>query len=212
MNKNLKLLVFSFVIGFIFNNTPVLANRIPWDDPVCKISGTVESVVFEDEYNNPCLDLISPFGPLCPTDTTLHLPERYALDIKIKNVSLIKEGTGVSSCEDIFQINKVKKFYIDKDKIKSGDSFSGNQEIEVVNNPSSSNFLDSYVLKMDKKSPKDIPATQKTDRKTYEINVIKTGKLFFLIPISYNIQKTIDSNTGIALYTQKPWWTFLVGF
>jgi len=219
MKKYIKPLALFFVGGIFFSYSSVFASRsmIPWDYPICKATGTIESVSFEDEYNNPCLDIETPLGYICPTDVALHHPARYSLGVKIESFSYVKGETEFSNCEQIYKVGSVKNIDIDIDKVKEGDTFSVNQKIEGINSSSSSDSFDSYVLKTDKKPRKDIPVAPKKEEQIYKTNIIKNGKLFFFIPISLNIQTTVDLTTGIATtdiikVAKKPWWSFLLKF
>lgn len=186
--------------------------------PVCRFTGTIESVSFEDEYDHSCLDE-TPFGVnACPTDIQLHYPAGYSLGVKIESVSYVEGPKDFFSCEQVYKVGSIESIFIKKDKVRKGDVFSLNQKIEGTNNPGDSYFsLGSYILKTNKNINKETYPITKTDKKIYKTNIIKKGKILFFIPFSLNLQIAIDLDTGIVTSdivkeTKKPWWYFLVKF
>ncbi len=45
----------------------------------------------------------------------------------------------------------------------------------------------------------------------YVLSGIKQGRLFWIFPVSANVEQKIDANSGDVISTQKPWWSFFVG-
>jgi hypothetical protein len=62
----------------------------------------------------------------------------------------------------------------------------------------------------DKYADEVIDISLQTDENTYIVTAKKAGKLFFFIPVNFNLQITTDSTTGEVRGIIKPWWVFLV--
>ncbi len=133
-----------FVIAFvaiIFGAVPVFASP-PAPTPVCQISGVIKSVEFKDAYDEACIK--EPYG--CPTDMELNHPARYFFDVSINSVSHVSGDTSFNTCQNIYSVGKVQKIFINKDKVKSGDTFSVNQKIDGIVRSFWGASFDSYTL------------------------------------------------------------------
>ncbi|MEK7482143.1 MAG: peptidoglycan-binding domain-containing protein [Patescibacteria group bacterium] len=134
--------VFSFVVAiFSVADTFVFASP-PVPTPVCSISGVIKSVEFKDAYDEACLK--EPYG--CPTDMELHHPARYFFDVSINSVSHVSGDTSFNTCQNMYPVGKISKIFINKDKVKSGDTFSVNQKIDGVVRSFWGASFDSYNL------------------------------------------------------------------
>lgn len=100
----------------------------PAPSPMCHIEGVIKSVEFKVAYDEACLK--EPYG--CPTDMNPHHPAQYFLDININSVSYASGDTSISTCQNIYPVGKTQKFVINKDNVKSGDTFSVNQKIDGI--------------------------------------------------------------------------------
>ena len=132
-----------FVIAFvaiIFGAIPVFASS-PAPTPVSYISGVIKSVEFKDAYDEACLN--EPYG--CPTDMELHHPARYFFDVSINSVSHVSGDTSFT-CQNMYSVGKVQKIFINKDKVKPGDTFSVNQKIDGIVRSFWGASFDSYTL------------------------------------------------------------------
>ena len=230
-----QFIIFSSVL-FILNGASVLASP-PAPTPLCQITGVIKSVTFKDAYDEPCLK--EPYG--CPTDMELHHPARYYLDVNINSVSYISGETNFNTCSNMYPVGSVKNIFIAKDKVKVGDTFSSNKEIEGVVQSFWGSSFDWYNLTTEVTKPikqedggqqKSILETSqisekligenyinkvdnislKRNKQTYEVTASKNGKLFFFIPINLSFQITVDATSGEVKEIKKPWWTFLVRY
>ncbi len=132
-----------FVIAFvaiIFGAIPVFASP-PAPAPVCQISGVIKSVEFKDAYGEACIKEL--YG--CPTDMELNHPARYFFDVSINSVSHVSGNTSFNTCQNMYSVGKVQKIFINKDKVKSGDTFSVNQKIDGIVRYSWDVSFDSYI-------------------------------------------------------------------
>lgn len=133
-----------FVIAFfaiIFGAIPVFASP-PAPAPACQISGVIKSVEFKDAYDEACIK--EPYG--CPTDMELNHPARYFFDVSINSVSHVSGDTSFITCQNMYSVGKVQKIFINKDKVKSGDTFSVNQKIDGIARSFWGVSFDSYTL------------------------------------------------------------------
>lgn len=133
-----------FVIAFvaiIFGAIPVFASP-PAPTPACQISGVIKSVEFKDAYDEACIK--EPYG--CPTDMELNHPARYFFDVSINSVSHVSGDTSFNTCQNMYSVGKVQKIFINKDKVKSGDTFSVNQKIDGIVRSFWGASFDSYTL------------------------------------------------------------------
>lgn len=48
------------------------------------------------------------------------------------------------------------------------------------------------------------------NQQAYTVQGTKKGKLFFFIPVRFNIRLEVDATTGTVKEIKKPWWAFLV--
>lgn len=237
MKQQIKFLILFLVGAFVLSYTPVFASP-PAPASLCQITGTIKSVSFKDAYDEPCLK--EPYG--CPTDTELHHPARYYLDVSINSVAYINGGTNLNSCENMYQVGSVKNIFINKDRVKIGDTFSVNQKIEGIARSFWGSSFDSYILKTEtptgqkngdnEENQENIIKVSKVNEKlinenhveqvnsislqasekTYNVTATKIGKLFFFIPVRLNIQMTVDATNGEIKEMKKSWWAFLVSF
>lgn len=192
MKVQIKNVIFVLLLVIIFYHHPVFASVVPPSSP-CQITGTIKSVVFKDAYDKPCLKTNS-----CPTDIEVSFPARFYLDINIDSVSGISGESDSNTCNKMYPVGSVKKIFINKSKVKNGDIFSVRQKIEGVVHSFLGDLFDSYNLQKE--------TTKSSNKISEELN----GKLFFLIPVHFSIQKTVDINGGIKVI--KPWWAFLVKY
>lgn len=128
-------------VAIIFGAIPVFASP-PAPTPVCQISGVIKSVEFKDAYDEACIK--EPYG--CPTDMELNHPARYFFDVSINSVSHVSGDTNFITCQDMYSVGKVQKIFINKDKVKSGDTFSVNQKIDGIVRSFWGASFDSYTL------------------------------------------------------------------
>lgn len=133
-----------FFTNFIFASPPAPA-------PKCYIKGVIQSIEFKNAYNESCLtncDATRLNGSCCPTDMELYHPDRYILNITIKEVSYIEGTTEFSTCEKLFPVGEEKVILINKADLNEGDIFQINQKIEGQTPPYwGANYLESYTLK-----------------------------------------------------------------
>lgn len=134
------LFVVSLLAVVLLVSNSVFASA-PAPSPKCYINGVIQSVEFKEAYNESCLT--DEYG--CPTDMELYHPARYFLKIKIIEVSYVSGEIGYVTCEEMLPLNTEQTIFINKDKVKTGDSFEPNQKI----NGQVSSFLgksfDSYA-------------------------------------------------------------------
>lgn len=134
-----------FVIAFvavILGAIPVFASP-PAPTPTCQISGVIKSVEFKNAYDEACIK--EPYG--CPTDMELNHLARYFFDVSINSVSHVSGDTSFNTCQNMYSVGKIHKIFINKDKVKSGDTFSVNQKIDGIVRSFWGASFDSYTLR-----------------------------------------------------------------
>lgn len=142
MSSTINSFFLFFIVAAVLNPMPIFASPPP-PTPLCKISGRIKAVTFKDAYDEPCLKE----SRGCPTDIEIHHPARYYLDINISSVSYLSGATNFNTCNNMYQAGSVQNIFIGKDKVKTGDNFSVNQEIEGVVQSFWGRSFDSYSLK-----------------------------------------------------------------
>jgi hypothetical protein len=174
-------ILFSIIVSFTLTSKSVFASA-PAPSPECYIEGIIQSVEVKEAYDEPCL--VEKYG--CPTDMELQHPARYFLKIRIDSVSYISGETKFTTCENKFPLNSEKSIFINKDKIKAGDSFGSGQKIKGQVSSFGNPSLDSYELEslpkdsIDKKNDRMIDDQQKS-------NIISFLSAGFLIAIIFVI-------------------------
>lgn len=133
--------VFIMLAAIIFVTNSVFASA-PAPSPKCYIEGTIQSVEFKEAYNESCLT--EEYG--CPTDMEYYHPARYFFKIKIDSVSYVSGETDFVTCEDMLPLNTEQTIFINKDKVKMGDSFEPNQKINGQVSSFWGKSFDSYTL------------------------------------------------------------------
>ena len=82
--------------------------------PTCLIKGTIQNVTFKEASDHPCL---SEGLNSCPSDSSLHYPDRYIIQVAIQEVSYISGPTEYITC-DWFSELKIRPFQIQKKDVK----------------------------------------------------------------------------------------------
>jgi len=142
MNKiTIKQSVILLFVLVILTSMPVFASP-PAPTSACSITGIIKSVEFKDAYDEPCLK--EPYG--CPTDMELQHPARYFLDVSINSVTHVSGDTSFNTCQNMYPVGSVQKIFINKDKVKSGDTFMANQKIDGIVRSFWGESFDSYTL------------------------------------------------------------------
>lgn len=139
------LIVFLVTISLL---SLVLASP-PAPAPKCLIKGIIQSVEFKEAYNESCFNNCDRpgYAACCPTDMEYEHPDRYFLNVTIKEVSYIEGTTEFSTCEKLFPVNENKIIFINKANVKQGDQFISNQQIEGQTPPYwGVGYLESYTL------------------------------------------------------------------
>ena len=143
MNKiTIKQSVILLFVLVILTSMPVFASP-PAPTPACSITGIIKSVEFKDAYDEPCLK--EPYDG-CPTDMELQHPARYFLDVSINSVTHVSGDTSFNTCQNMYPVGGVQKIFINKDKVKSGDTFMANQKIDGIVRSFWGESFDSYTL------------------------------------------------------------------
>lgn len=114
----------------------------PAPTPVCRIEGIIKSIEFKNAYDEACLK--EPNG--CPTDVELYHPARYILYVNVNSVSYVSGETNFITCENMYPVGNIKNIFLNKDKVKPGDTFSADQKIEGVARSFWGSSFDSYNL------------------------------------------------------------------
>jgi len=61
--------------------------------------------------------------------------------------------------------------------------------------------------------PQEIKTTELKvieERPVYEIEGVRSGKLFWLIPVNFSVHTYVDAQAESIVRVEKPWWSFLV--
>lgn len=121
-----KIFISLFITGIIiFTVGPIIASA-PAATPRCIIEGVIKSVEFSEAHDNPCV--ADPLG--CPSDTPLHYPARYELNIRIDSASYVSGTTEYNTCENMIPAGSEKNIYINEADLDSGDVFAAGQKIK----------------------------------------------------------------------------------
>ncbi len=87
---------------------------------------------------------------------------------------------------------------------------------EISNNPTDNNTIEPSKISEKIISDQSVDSVQSitlsSDKKTYVIEAVKTGKLLMLFKVDMDVEVTIDALTGEVSKINKPWWSFLVTF
>ena len=59
-------------------------------------------------------------------------PARYFLEVSISSVTYVSGDTRFYTCENIYPVYSRQIIFINKDKVKTGDKFMVNQQIEDI--------------------------------------------------------------------------------
>jgi len=167
--------VFSIIALIMLVSSSVFATA-PAPSPKCYIEGTIQSAEFKEAYDEPCLT--EEYG--CATDMELSHPARYFFKIKIDFVSYVSGETDFVKCDDMLPLNTEQTIFINKDKVKSGDSFESGQKISGQVSSFWRKSFDSYELDME---------TKDSDAKTIMYIIIAVAVIIVLILIIYFLRK-----------------------
>jgi len=174
---------FSIIALFVLVSNSVFANA-PAPSPKCSIEGIIQSVEFKEAYNEPCLT--KEYG--CPTDMELQHPARYFFKIKIESVSYVSGETDFITCEDMLPLNTEQTIFINKEKVKIGDSFESGQKIKGQVSSFWGKSFDSYELEKSTTDDKDIEP-EDSDAKTGMYILIVIAIIVILILLIYFLRK-----------------------
>lgn len=175
--------VFSMIALFFLVGSFVFASP-PATSPKCYIEGTVQSVEFKDAYDEPCLKEENG----CPTDMELRHPARYFLAIKINTISYVSGDANFVTCENMLPLNTEKTIYINKDEVKTGDSFELGQKIK--GQVSSFWGISFYLYELEKSTTDDQEIEQEdTDVKTGVYIAVATTIIVGLLLVIYFLRK-----------------------
>jgi hypothetical protein len=109
--------------------------------PTCEIKGNIKKVQFEEAHNIECE------GPLeCPTNVPKNYPDRYKLEIIVKETSYIYGDISYTSCEERYPLNSEHIIYILKESINEGDTLKEGKAIQGYVEHSWENYFVSYSL------------------------------------------------------------------
>ncbi len=61
----------------------------------------------------------------------------------------------------------------------------------------------------DKKSIKKIELREELQKPVYSVRGTKQSRLLFIVPVSIEVETTIDAETSDVISVNKPWWSFL---
>lgn len=189
-----------FVITFtavIFGVVPVFASS-PIPTPLCQISGVIKSVEFKDAYADACLK--QPFG--CPTDMQSSHPAQYSFDVSINSVSYVSGNASAIECHNMYSVGKVKKIFLNKDKVKSGDTFSVNQKISGIVRSFIDVSFNSYTLSTITQPQPEKPVTSPGNG-----NAISTIKSSSEISTMLAEQKQLNVVRGVELSSDEQQYT-----
>jgi hypothetical protein len=175
--------VFSIIALLMLVSSSVFASA-PAPSPKCYIEGTIQSVEFKEAYDEPCLT--EKYG--CPTDMELNHPARYFFKIKIDSVSYVSGETDFVTCDNMLPLNTEHTIFINKDKVKSGDSFESGQKISGQVSSFGGKSFDSYELEKSITDDKDAEPKD-SDAKTIIYILIAFAALIVLILIIYFLRK-----------------------
>ncbi len=176
--------IFSIFILLVLVSNSVFASA-PAPSPKCNIEGIIQSVEFKEAYDEPCLT--EEFG--CPTDMELRHPARYFLNIKIEDVSHLAGETESVTCEDMLPLNTEQTIFINKDKVKAGDSFESGQKINGQVSSFWGKSFDSYnIVKSTDKTDADVGLID-SDAKTRMYVIPALAIIIILIVVIYLLRK-----------------------
>ncbi len=130
-------------------------------------------------------------------DTAVVTPSIPILETLGENKGIIK--TSYASAEYVGRINvEETKLYMNTSAGKKQIIIMPEDAINISETP-------------DKKVIKKVELKEKLQKPVYSVKGTKLGKLFFIIPISVDVETEVDAETGKIISVNKPWWSFLVG-
>ncbi len=267
--------MFKIIIGvsistlFIFSFFVSALSPIP--NPTCFIEGKIVDVNFA-EAEDHSLYRYDDKGEIIAHAPGPQYPDRFVLDILVDQVELVSEIDSLTTCNELYPIEKEVEIYIptkdvtDENDLKTGNLIKG----EVLKPFAHAYFREYSILPMETKSlveppvvptnPKDFLTQEQCeeagfywynnacysepklsiatdvlgtdeiskkllqenhidginsisleeDQQTYNVQGVRQGRLFFLIPVTYNIQLEVDAITNVIKVVRKSWWSFLV--
>lgn len=144
-----------FIPNFVFSMPPQQGSLVQ-----CHITGVIKSVELKERWEHPCVEeqrtATNPRPWICPSDATLAYPARVSLGVEIKSEKAAEEDSVLLGgwCNEVYPVGTIKTINIAADRVKSGDTFSVNQEIEGVvirGLPPDQTWFRSYNLKKEEK-------------------------------------------------------------
>lgn len=221
LEKLFKKILFAFILFFVFASPTKAVPAAP--NPTCEIEAEIQMI-----------EKVKKLTP--PLNAPAREVEYYSVNLKITKGSMLKEA-GSSSCDNRYPIGSEKETMLfpneyDKTTLIKGQKIKGNVHYEgderfagiflsnvvvlseiqapgLEKNNTESSEISKKILEQ-KKLDSISNISWNSERKTYQIQGTKKGKLFFVIPVNLKIQLEEETNTGTIKIKKKPWWSFLV--
>ena len=137
----------------------------------------------------------------CPMEGTKPIEVKISSESGTKTVSIEKSLDGLSFKSEKATAITTETLVIEENKLSLKTS-TGNKEIKILPEEASSKATAVTEVNM-------IELKEESQQPIYSVNGTKQAKLFFIIPVSMQIETKVNAESGNVISVKKPWWSFL---
>lgn len=137
----------------------------------------------------------------CPVEGVEPIEAKISSGSETKTVSIEKVPSGLSLQSEKATAITTEKFVIEGNKLFLKTS-TGNKEIKILPEEASSKATAATEVNT-------IELREESQQPIYSVKGTKQAKLFFIIPVSMQIETKVSAESGNVISVKKPWWSFL---
>ena len=192
--------------------TEITNYQCPTELVNCVIGTVPQSYIGNDGCTHwkcvPQTTTVCPAGCVCKDDIiTCPITGTKPIEVKISS----EFGTKTVSIEQVFgglslQSEKATAITTEKLVIEENKLFlkttAGNKEIKIL--PETASSKATTITKIN-----TIELIEESQQPIYSVKGTKQARLFFVIPVSVQIETKVSAESGNVISVKKPWWSFL---